>query len=123
MPPEATVWFNPACSKCRTTQGLLAERGIDATYVEYLQDAPSRSDLQDVLAMLGTTDPRAIARVHEPLWAELGLESAPDDRVLDALHEHPTLIERPIVIIGERAVVARPPDRVLELLDHGDGPD
>lgn len=123
MPPDTTVWFNPDCSKCRTVQGLLADRGVDASYLEYLQQVPSRSDLERALSMLGTADPRAIARVTEPLWADLGLDAAPDDRILDALLDHPILIERPIVIIGERAVIARPPERVLELIDSiGDSP-
>ena len=113
-----TVWFNPSCSKCRTAQALLAERGVEATYVEYLQSAPTTAELRRVLAMLGADDPRTIARVNDPLWAELGLDAVPGDRILEALHEHPILIERPIVIIGDRAVVARPPERALELLDE-----
>lgn len=113
-----TVWFNPSCSKCRTTQALLAERGVEASYVEYLQTAPTTAELRRVLAMLGTDDPRTIARVNDPLWAELGLDATPDDRILEALHQHPILIERPIVIVGDRAVIARPPSRVLDLLDE-----
>lgn len=122
MTADTTVWFNPDCSKCRTTQGLLADRGIDATYLEYLDDAPSREDLQQVLTLLGTTDPRDIARRGEQLWAELDLGAASDDRILDALHEHPILIERPIVIVGDRAVIGRPPERVLELIIEPDDP-
>lgn len=114
---EPTVWFNPACSKCRTTQGLLTERGVDVNYVEYLAQAPEPAELRRVLAFLGTSDPRAISRTTEPLWSELGLDDASDDAVLEALHQHPILIERPIVIIGDRAVIARPPERVLDLLD------
>ena len=117
-----TVWFNPECSKCRTTQGLLADHGVDATYLEYLQTAPSRSDLERVMSLLGTDDPRDIARVTEPLWSELDLDVAPDDRIFDALHDNPVLIERPIVIVGDRAVIARPPEKVLEILDPPDGP-
>ena len=122
QPPDTTVWFNPDCSKCRTTQGLLADQGVDATYLEYLQAAPSRSDLERVMSLLGTIDPRTIARRSEPLWAELGLDAATDDRILDALHDNPALIERPIVIVGDRAVIARPPEKVLELLDPPGGP-
>lgn len=116
MTADTTVWFNPDCSKCRTTQGLLADRGIDATYLKYLDNAPSRAELQHVLTLLGTTDPRDIARRGEQLWAELDLDAASDDRILDMLHEHPILIERPIVIIGNRAIIGRPPERVLELI-------
>lgn len=121
MSTDVTVWFNPDCSKCRTTQGWLADRGIDATYLEYLEAAPSRSDLERAMSLLGTDDPRDVARVADPLWAALDLDDAPRDRIIDALHENPSLIERPIVVVGDRAVIARPPERLLELLDHPSG--
>lgn len=120
---DLTVWFNPSCSKCRTTQAILSERGVDADYVRYLDAAPDREELERVLALLGTDDPRAIARTNEPLWRELGLETASRTRVLEAISANPILIERPIVIRGDRAVVARPAERVLELLsDEGSPP-
>jgi arsenate reductase (glutaredoxin) len=117
-PDGVTVWFNARCSKCRTTQGILEERGVEADYVRYLETAPDRGELEQVLAMLGTDDPRAIARRGEDRWKELGLDDADRDGVLDAMAANPILIERPIVIRGGRAVVARPPERVLELLDE-----
>jgi arsenate reductase len=117
MSEDLTVWFNPECSKCRTTQGLLAERGVEATYVEYLQAAPSRAELERVLILLGTDDPLVITRTGEARFAQLGLAGADRDALLDALAANPILIERPVVIRGNRAVVARPPERVLELLD------
>jgi arsenate reductase len=118
--PDPVVWFNPSCSKSRTAQGILSDRGIDATYLDYLHDPPAVEELQRVLGMLGATDPRAIARTGEPLWRELGLDDATGDEIVAALAAHPSLIERPIVIVGDRAVVARPPERVLEVL--GDAP-
>jgi arsenate reductase (glutaredoxin) len=111
-----TVWFNAACSKCRTTQGILSERGIDATYVHYLRDTPPRAELERVLRLMGTDDPRTIARTSEPQWRELDLDTKTGDEILDAMVANPILIERPIVIVGDRAVVARPPERVLEIL-------
>lgn len=114
---EMTVWFNGRCSKCRTAQGLLQERGVDATYVNYLDAPPTKAELRRVLAMLGADGPRAIARTGEDVWKQLGLDGATDDEILDAMLAHPILIERPIVIRGDRAVVGRPPDRVLDLLD------
>jgi arsenate reductase (glutaredoxin) len=114
---DVSVYFNPACSNCRTVQGILNEKGVEADYVRYLETAPRREDLEKVLAMLGTDDPRAIVREKESVYTELGLASAGRDELLDAMTEHPILIQRPIVIKGDRAVVARPPDRVLELLD------
>ena len=115
---ETTVYFNPACSKCRTTQGILAERGIDAEYVRYLDQAPSPQDLQRVMTLLGIDDPRKMMRTGEAVYAELGLADAGPDELLDAMTRHPILIERPIVIRGDRAVIARPAERVLELLDE-----
>ena len=111
------MWFNPACSKCRTTQGLLQERGVDADYVRYLESAPTKDQLRRVLSLLGATSPRAIARTGESVWKELGLADATDEELLDAMVANPILIERPIVIRGDRAVIGRPPENVLELLD------
>lgn len=115
--PEPVVWFNALCSKCRTTQSILAERGVEASYLNYLDTPPDATEIRRVLTMLGTNDPRAMTRTGETLWAELGLDDATDDEIVDALSTHPRLIERPIVIVGDRAVVARPPERVLEILD------
>jgi arsenate reductase len=114
---EVCVWFNPRCSKCRGARDLLAEQGVDATYFNYLDDAPDRAELERVLVLLGTDDPRTIVRNGEPVYAELGLATASRDQLLDAMAAHPILIERPIVIRGGRAVVGRPPERVLDLLD------
>ena len=111
------VFFNPRCSKCRTVHSLLDERGIDADYVRYLDRVPSRADLEKVLQMLGFTDPRDMMRTDEPIYRELELEGADRDRLLAAMLEHPILIQRPIVIAGDRAVIARPPERALELLE------
>jgi arsenate reductase (glutaredoxin) len=114
---SVTIWHNPRCSKSRGALALLTERGIDADVVRYLDDAPSRAELVEVLRQLGTDDPRTITRTGEARYRELGLADADADALLDALAANPILIERPIVRIGERAVVARPPERVLELLD------
>ena len=117
MADDVTVWFNPRCSKCRTAQGILEERGVEADYVRYLESAPSRAELERGLGMLGTDDPTAIDRRGEDRWKELGLDGRSRDEVLDAMAANPILIERPIVIRGDRAVVARPPEKVLDLLD------
>jgi arsenate reductase len=114
---EATFYFNPSCSKCRTVSGILAEREVEAEVVEYLDAPPDRAALERILGLLGTDDPRAILRPEQPLSDELGLEDADRDAILDAIAAHPVLLQRPIVVIGDRAVVARPPERVLELLD------
>ena len=116
MSDDVDVWFNPRCSKCRTAQGILEERGVDATYVRYLEQAPSRADLERVMDLLGIDDPRAMMRTGEQEYKDLGLADADRDRLLDAMAEHPILIERPIVIKGDKAVIARPPEKVLDIL-------
>ena len=113
---DVTIWHNPRCSKSRGAQAILDERGIEATVVRYLDEPPTRAELEHVLDLLGTDDPSAIARRGEDRWKELGLDGADRDTVLDALAANPVLIERPIVIKGDRAVVARPPEKVLDLL-------
>jgi arsenate reductase (glutaredoxin) len=113
---DLSVWFNPNCSKCRTVQGILTEKGIEADYVRYLDQAPTREQIEAVLTKLGTDDPRAIVRTGEAVYKELGLAGADRDALLDAMVANPILIERPIVIRGDQAVIGRPPENVLGLL-------
>jgi arsenate reductase len=119
MTDTPKVWFNPHCSKCRTVHGLLEERGITADYYRYLDDAPSRDEIEQVMKQVGTDDPRAVMRTGEAVYKELNLAAASRDELLDAMVAHPILVERPIVIVGDRAVVARPPEKALELLGEG----
>jgi arsenate reductase (glutaredoxin) len=111
-----TVLFNPRCSKCRQARDLLADRGVDADLVHYLVDTPSRDEIVRIYGLLGVEDPRAMMRTGEPEYRELGLKDADDEALFDAMVAHPILIERPIVIVGDRAVVARPPERLLDLV-------
>ncbi|HYI46431.1 MAG TPA: arsenate reductase (glutaredoxin) [Actinomycetota bacterium] len=109
------VFFNPRCSKCRTVRAILEEKGHEAEYVRYLEQVPTHEDLEHVLGLLGTNDPRDMIRTNEGIYRELGLASADRDALIDAMVQHPILIERPIVIHGDRAVIGRPPERALEL--------
>lgn len=109
------MFFNPSCSKCRTAKAILEEEGLEVDYIRYLEQTPSRDQLEMVLALLGTDDPRKITRTGESVYRELNLESADRDTLLNAMVDNPILIERPIVIRGNKAVVGRPPERVLEL--------
>lgn len=113
---DVTVWFNPKCSKCRTARDLLAADGVACDLYEYLEEGPDRDDIERVLGLLGTDDPREMMRTGETLYRELGLADAGRDKLLDAMAANPILIERPIVIVGDRAVVARPPEKLHELL-------
>jgi arsenate reductase (glutaredoxin) len=115
MADEVCVWFNPRCSKCRGAKEILDERGVDASYLHYLDDTPDRAEIERVLGLLGEDDPRAMMRTGEDVYRELGLAGADRDRLLDAMVD-PILIERPIVVRGDRAVIARPPERLAEVL-------
>ena len=113
---DVCVLFNPSCSKCRGARDILAERGVDAEYVEYLETAPDRDDLERYMKLLGIDEPRQMMRTGESVYSELGLADADRDRLLEAITEHPVLLERPIVIVGDRAVMARPPEKLLDIL-------
>jgi arsenate reductase len=113
---QPELFFNPSCSKCVTAASLLEKRGIDARQVRYLEQAPTIEDLQVLMRRLAIDDPREMMRTGEDLFAQLELDGASADRLLAALVAHPILLERPIFVLGDRAVIARPPERLLELL-------
>ncbi|HET6963965.1 MAG TPA: arsenate reductase (glutaredoxin) [Acidimicrobiales bacterium] len=113
---DRALYFNPSCSKCRTADSILRERGVDAQQVRYLDTAPTLDELRLLMKRLGIEDPREMMRTGEPAYAELNLAGASPDRLLEAITEHPILLERPILVVGDRAVIARPPERVLDLL-------
>lgn len=112
----ARIYFNPACSKCRTAQSILDEHGVEARTLLYLDQPPTLAELRHLMVMLAIDDPRQMMRTGESVYAELGLADKPDSEVLEAITRHPVLLERPIFVVGDRAVVARPPERLLELL-------
>lgn len=113
------VWYNPRCSKCRGAEELLAAHGVPASRLLYLDDPPAVAEIRRVLGLLSATDPRALMRTGEPLYAELDLDRAAPGDLIEAMAAHPQLIERPVVIWPDRAVIARPPELLLPLLDAG----
>lgn len=113
---STSLYFNPSCSKCRTAAAILDERGVEAEVVRYLDAPPTVDELRRLMSMLGIGDPRDMMRTGEAVYGELGLADASPDALLDAITRHPILLERPIFVVGDRAVVARPPERLLELL-------
>ena len=115
--PETRVYFNPKCGTCRTVDGVLKEHGIEAEYVRYLDQPPERIELEGLMLLLGINDPRDMMRRKEPVYSELNLDSADRNTLLDAISKHPVLLERPILVRGDRAVIARPAEKALELLD------
>jgi arsenate reductase len=116
------VWYNPRCSKCRGAEELLAAYGVSARRVRYLDDPPSAAEITRVLTLLGAADPRVLMRTSEPRYEELGLADATVGELIDAMASHPELIERPVVIWADRAVIARPPELLLPLLGTGQNP-
>ena len=114
MPGEVVIWHNPRCSKSRATLALLRDRGVEPKVVEYLRDPPTAAALSNALAKLGV-QPRNLMRRQEAPYKELGLKDADDARLVEAMAEQPILIERPVVFVGQRAALGRPPEAVLEL--------
>lgn len=112
----AQLYFNPSCSKCRGAQALLDEHHVHAEVVRYLDTPPSVAELERLMELLAIEDPRLMMRTGEPEYEELGLARASRDELLAAIASHPKLLERPIFVLDGRAVIARPPERVLELL-------
>ncbi len=110
-----TIYHNPRCSKSRATLALLQAHGAAYEVVEYLEHPPSAARLRELLDKLGL-EPRDLMRRKEAPYQELGLAQADDEALINAMVEHPILIERPIVEAADRAILGRPPENVLELL-------
>ncbi|RMG30950.1 MAG: arsenate reductase (glutaredoxin) [Gammaproteobacteria bacterium] len=118
MALSVTIYHNPRCSKSREALKLLRERGIEPEIVKYLETPPDVETLRALLAKLGMR-PRDLLRKREKEYKALGLDDPDldDEVLLQAMVEHPRLIERPIVVRGRRAVLGRPPEQVLEILE------
>ncbi len=115
---KLTLYHNPRCSKSRAALALLQERGVAFELVEYLQTPPSRKDLEEFQRKLGAP-PSEWVRRKEDAFQECGLtEESSDADILDAIVARPILLERPILVRGDRAVIGRPTERLLELLDQ-----
>jgi arsenate reductase (glutaredoxin) len=115
---DISIYHNPRCSKSRQTLQLLEDRGIHPEIVLYLEHPPTKAELQALLKKLGI-GPRDLLRRGEPEYAEQKLSDPAlgDAALVAAMAACPKLIERPIVVRGERAAIGRPPENVLELLD------
>lgn len=114
---DMEIWHNPRCSKSRQTLRLLEERGVTPVVRNYLDVPPGAERIAEVLQMLSIS-PRELMRNKEAPYRQLGLDDdgKSDAELIRAMAEHPVLIERPVIIRGDRAVVGRPPENVLELL-------
>ncbi|WP_313499939.1 arsenate reductase (glutaredoxin) [Stutzerimonas nitrititolerans] len=114
---ELTLYHNPRCSKSRSALELLEGRGLTPTIIRYLETPPTAAELQDVLNKLGIA-PRQLLRTGEDEYRQLDLANPDlsDEQLIEAMAAHPRLIERPILVAGDRATVGRPPEKVLEIL-------
>ena len=111
-----TLYHNPRCTKSRATLALLESHGIEPEVIEYLQTPPNESELKTLLRKL-KLKPGELIRKGEDIYKETFGDTLPaDSKLIAAMVQHPVLIERPIVVKGEKAVIGRPPENVLTLL-------
>lgn len=112
-----TIYHNPRCTKSRQTLDLIRQAGVEPTIVEYLKTPPDAAAIEKLLGLLNL-EPIDVIRRGEPVFKELGLASKSGDRaaLIRAIAENPILLERPIVVRGNRAVIGRPPETVKALL-------
>jgi arsenate reductase (glutaredoxin) len=117
MSDKVRIFHNPRCSKCRLTLDILNDECVETTIIEYLNTPPSAAELGDVLDMLGL-EPRELMRKHESPYKENNLDepALSREQLIQAMVDNPILIERPIIIHGNRATIGRPPEKVLEIL-------
>ncbi len=114
---KISIWHNPRCSKSRDSLKLLEEKGLNAEVVKYLDDVPSIESLKNILQMLGMTSAQELMRKKETIYKELNLkDETSEEALLEAMIKNPKLIERPIVIKDNKAVIGRPIEKVIGLL-------
>ncbi len=117
MTDTIQIYHNPRCSKSRQTLALIEEKNIQPEIIFYLDNAPDTRSIKDILSKLGIS-PRELLRKGEQAYKDnkLADKTLSDAELIEAMHKHPKLIERPIVIKGDKAVLGRPPENVLQLI-------
>ncbi|MES2624293.1 MAG: arsenate reductase (glutaredoxin) [Pseudomonadota bacterium] len=115
--PQITLYHNPRCSKSREALALLEHRGVIPALNLYMENPPAIAELKQLLAKLGLSA-RELLRTSEPIYKELRLADPKlsEAQLLQAMCDDPRLIQRPIAVLGKRAIVGRPPEAILELL-------
>ena len=114
------IYHNARCSKSRSACEIVAGQGIEATIVEYLKTPLSREELRALLQKLGMKPAEIVRRGEDVFKENYAGKTLDDEQWLDALVAHPILIERPIVVRGDKAIIGRPPEKVLDLLADAD---
>jgi arsenate reductase len=114
---KAVIYHNPKCSKSRETLQILQDNNIETEIIEYLEDPPTAQEIWRIIEMLGASA-RDLMRSTEQVYkdADLDDDRLSDDDIIEAICEYPALLQRPIVICGNRAIIGRPPGRVLEII-------
>ncbi len=113
---KPVIWHNPRCSKSRKTLELIRAEGFDPDIVEYLNEPPGVDDIEVVLKKLNI-EPKELMRKGESIFKELNLGSESNwNNLITAMRENPILIERPVVLAGDKAALGRPPEDVLKIL-------
>jgi arsenate reductase (glutaredoxin) len=110
------IYHNPRCTKSRATLALLHDRGIEPEVIEYLQTPPTAARLREVVRKLGLKPEQLVRKAEEIYKTHYAGKTLSDAQWIDAMIAHPVLIERPIVVVGDKAAIGRPPENVLPLL-------
>ena len=114
---DISIWHNPRCSKSRDSFKLLEEQETEVKVVKYLEEVPTKEELKNILNMLGMSSARELMRTKEAVYVELNLkDERSEEKLIEAMVQNPKLIERPIIIKGNKAVIGRPIEKVIELL-------
>lgn len=114
---KPVIYHNPSCSKSRETLQILEHNNVEPTIIEYLEQPPSAQDLRAIIAMLGISA-RDLLRTTEQVYkdAQLDDESLTEDDIIEAICQYPALLQRPIVVADGKAIIGRPPVKVLDIL-------
>lgn len=114
---DIIIWHNPRCSKSRNALVYLEKKEIIPTIVKYLDETPSIDELKNILKLLGFSSARELMRTKEDIYKELNLKDVnSEDELIKAMAENPKLIERPVIINGNKAIVARPLENIDTIL-------
>ena len=115
---KLVIYHNPRCSKSRETLQILRDNNVTPEIIEYLEEPPTTAELAAIIARLGVSA-RDLIRTTEAAYKEAGLdnENLTEDEIIEAIRQYPALLQRPIVVAGDRAVIGRPPARVLDIIE------
>jgi arsenate reductase len=112
------IWHNPRCSKSREAVAISEDIGVQAEIYKYLEEQPDEEILKEILAMLGFSSAREWMRTKEEIYKELNLQAQEDEaKLIEAMAANPKLIERPVIIKGDKAIIGRPTSIIAEFIN------